>query len=161
MDYSHLDPKADDYEVNKDDLKLEHTIKLKDWNSDRSKHHKSSEKAYTMIKGYCKADLFAKIEQMESFESEIENNPIALIRAIRTNSQIAPTKISPWAQLQKAQKDFTQCFQEANEPLFAYKKRMRGAFDAYTALVGKKFLKEFIINTTLIGNQMKELALQN
>ena len=124
-------------------------------------------KAYALIfSTYCNRTMQSRIEEHPDFESKIDNDPIALLEAIKTLMHDPVRAQYPMASMTDALTRLINVKQMDNEPLLDYVKRFKQLRDVTKSHIGTKVLDQFIeqsedyrkADTTEAKEKLKEEA---
>ena len=97
--------------------------------------------AYSKIlNNYVMDHLRRKVEQLENFKSEIENDPIKLLIALKTLSHDGTTVQYQWKTVLTALTRMASVKMEDNEKPNDFQKRVKSLCDVVAQLIGKQWL---------------------
>jgi hypothetical protein len=101
-------------------------------------------KAYALIfSNYCNKTIQSRVEEHPDFESEIKNNPIKLLEAIKSLMHDPIRAQYPMVSMTEALTRLVNVKQADNEPLLDYVKRFKQLRDVTKSHIGTKLLYEF------------------
>ena len=102
-------------------------------------------KAYALFfSTYCNKTMQSRIEEHPDFESKIENNPIALLEAIKTLMHDPVRAQYPMVSMTDTLTHLINVKQMENEPLLDYVKRFKQLRDVTKSHLGTKVLDQFL-----------------
>ena len=105
-------------------------------------------KAYALIfSNYCNKTMQSRVEEHPDFETKIENDPIALLEAIKTLMHDPVRAQYPVVSMTDALTRLINVKQMENEPLLDYVKRFKQLRDVAKSHLGTKILDQFIIQS--------------
>jgi hypothetical protein len=102
-------------------------------------------KVYSIIwQDHCTETLQHEIEQLPNFLTEIEDNPINLLKAIREHMHTTTRATYPMMGYVQAYQNLFNCKQQENESLINFAKRMKNAGDVLKSIVGNNTMDYFM-----------------
>ena len=105
----------------------------------------NTKKVYALIfSSYCSRTMQQRIEEHPDFTSKIEDDPIALLEAIKVLMHTTVRAQYPYITLLQAEQRFYALKQLEGEDLSVYLKRFKQARDVYKSIAGTKANDEFI-----------------
>ncbi len=110
-------------------------------------YRQNKAKAYALIIKHCNKTMVNKIEEVPDFESRIRNDPVELLKEIRSKMYDPARAKYEFVSLTETLLRFLLLKQEDGESLMDYTKRFKQAKDILIGAVGKDFLKDFGMKT--------------
>ena len=96
----------------------------------------NKQKVYALLCGQCAKALQAKLQARVDFDTNIKNDPIALLKAIEGHSVSYQERQYPYRVIQDALKNFVHIRQKEDEDLIDFTTRFKSARDIYTTQAG-------------------------
>jgi len=134
------------------ELKFQDEIKR--FNKRKEKLEENLKKAYSVIKKqYCSKTMENRIEEHPDFASKIVNDPIELLKAIKTLTQDTVRAQYPYLSMWTALRRLITMRQFDDESILDFVKRFKQQRDIVKSHIGKKFLDEFVEHTENYRNE--------
>ena len=114
-------------------------IEVQQYLSDQAKYKESKMKAYALLIEHCTKHLKDKVYQKDTFETEIKNNPIELLKCIKEYSINPQDKRYAVATIFDAMKNFVNCRQQDDESLTDYSARFKQQWEILENHMGSNF----------------------
>ena len=138
-------------EMNKGGAEEQEIMKLK-WQEqyarhlDRVKEYKLAMcRAFAMIRSqHCSKTMQTRVEEHPDYETKIDDDPIALLEAIKTLMHDPVRAQYPFASMTAQLSRFLNLKQQPDESLLDYTKRFKQQHDNAKSFLGTRFLDEFI-----------------
>ena len=111
-------------------------------------------KCFALIySNYCTKTMRARIEEHPNFKTHIQDNPIALLEAIRENMHETQRAKYPWESMVNHLANCLNVQQREEEPLVDYVKRVKQLLDIVESLLGTDLFSDFIGNQEVYWNE--------
>eukprot|EP00980_Cylindrotheca_fusiformis_P025965 scaffold15010_cov49-Cylindrotheca_fusiformis.AAC.1 len=122
---------------------------MKRFSTRRDDLRKNKPKAYALIfADFCSSSMQIRIKEHPKYESDLYNDPVELLKAIRVLMHNPVRAIYPYLSLSDAMAKLLNMRQKEDESLNDYVERFKQARSVVKSHIGTSFLEIFVKNTT-------------
>jgi hypothetical protein len=139
--------KADDKATEQEGYDILYKAEIDMYTKRKHELEDNMNKTYSlMYLQHCNKTIQDRIHAHPDFETNIENDPIKLLKAIKMLMNDPVRARYPYASVTEAIARFMTCRKLENKPLADYVKRFKGNQDSMAQNMGKDFLKDSVKN---------------
>ncbi len=115
------------------------------WNKRNQEYLNGKVAAYSKIMNhFTTKNIKSKVEQLENFEHDIENDPIALMQALKTLAHDGSAVTYKWKTVWNAHQRLSELRMDDTESIQEWMQRVKNACDVVESHVGKHWLRAVI-----------------
>ena len=137
----------EDISIEQDGLDIEFREELHTWRKRQDTFTENITKAYALIFSHCNKTMQNIIEEHLDFETKVRDDPIELLKAIKTLMYNPSRANYGYASLTEALVRIITVTQDHDERLIDYTKRFKQSRDIVKYSLGTDILDKFVTNT--------------